>query len=992
MKMLVVVAALTGFLVFEAVAPVAQATNRAWPGNGWTNPVADPNYEDWGFGSCNPPYNAGKAHLGSDSQGSAPAGAAVKAMAAGTVVKITASGWPGAAIGIAHSGSGGQFVAVYGHTVSSVSVGATVTAGQTIGSLYDWTAGDGGANNEHLHLGIWPVPAGQNASAVALWGADTCVNGSVNTRGYVDPIPYLAGNSAAGTPTPTIGEGSFINATDNGEVYRVVGGAPIYVSSWNVYGGAQPTTAQSRAQVNAMRQYPADGTLIDAGGHVYRFAGGAPIYVSSWAAIGGSQSTIKVDPAALDQAGNSSSPWSHIRRYPADGTFVSGAGTVYRIAGGAPLAVSTWNVFGGVQPTTVIDSAAIDNADGAGRFRYLRQKPADGTFVYRKEGPVYRVAGGAPLYVSAWAAVGGQQDAVLVDGKAIDNSGTQSGVWSHLLLYPADGTVLRAGPSGTYYRVNGGVASPSSAATPNTIVDSAAINNAGQPAPWNHLRDPNPFGHLDEVSSPAPGRLRVRGWAVDPNEKTTSINVHVYAGASYVGAFTANQSRPDVGDVHAGYGALHGFDYTFDVSVYGNQNVCAYGINVGPGSVNTQIGCTATNVVKPSPPPATAPKLTSVMPARLLETCVGASNETADGVDQGIGQRGAGTVTELVIAGRGGVPVGATAVMLNVTAIRGSTGGYITVFPCGTTRPLASNLNFAPGQVVANTVFAKLGTGGKVCIYTHATVGAAVDVTGFVPSGGAPTPLEPARLLETRSGASTVTVDGADQGIGVRAAGSVTELVVAGRGGVPANASAAMLNVTAISGSTGGYITVFPCGTTRPLASNLNFGASQVIANTVFAKLGTGGKVCIYTHAITDVAVDVSGFVPAGSTPNPLLPARLLETRSGASNTTVDGVNQGIGVRAAGSVTELVVAGRGGVPTSASTAIINVTAIRGLSGGYVTVFPCGTTRPLASNLNFAPGQVIANTVLAKLDSSGKVCIYVHAATDLAVDVAGYVAG
>jgi len=165
-----------------------------------------------------------------------------------------------------------------------------------------------------------------------------------------------------------------------------------------------------------------------------------------------------------------------------------------------------------------------------------------------------------------------------------------------------------------------------------------------------------------------------------------------------------------------------------------------------------------------------------------------------------------------------------------------------------------------------------------------------------------------------------------------------------------------------------------------------------VIANTVFAKLGTGGKVCIYTHAITDVAVDISGFVPAGSTPNPLLPARLLETRSGASNTTVDGVNQGIGVRAAGSVTELVVAGRGGVPTSASTAIINVTAIRGLSGGYVTVFPCGTTRPLASNLNFAPGQVIANTVLAKLDSSGKVCIYVHAATDLAVDVAGYVAG
>jgi hypothetical protein len=52
--------------------------------------------------------------------------------------------------------------------------------------------------------------------------------------------------------------------------------------------------------------------------------------------------------------------------------------------------------------------------------------------------------------------------------------------------------------------------------------------------------------------------------------------------------------------------------------------------------------------------------------------------------------------------------------------------------------------------------------------------------------------LTPARLLETRPGKKTV--DGKSQGVGRRSAGKVTELVVAGRGGVPGNASAVPSN------------------------------------------------------------------------------------------------------------------------------------------------------------------------------------------------------
>ena len=84
-----------------------------------------------------------------------------------------------------------------------------------------------------------------------------------------------------------------------------------------------------------------------------------------------------------------------------------------------------------------------------------------------------------------------------------------------------------------------------------------------------------------------------------------------------------------------------------------------------------------------------------------------------------------------------------------------------------------------------------------------------------------------------------------------------------GRGGVPADADAVMLNVTAVFPVAAGFLTVYPCGTTLPKASNVNYGPGDVAPNAVLAKIGTGGKVCIYTLAATDIIVDVNGYVPA---------------------------------------------------------------------------------------------------------------------------------
>ena len=107
------------------------------------------------------------------------------------------------------------------------------------------------------------------------------------------------------------------------------------------------------------------------------------------------------------------------------------------------------------------------------------------------------------------------------------------------------------------------------------------------------------------------------------------------------------------------------------------------------------------------------------------------------------------------------------------------------------------------------------------------------------------------------------TVDGQAQGIGQRPAGSVTELQIAGRAGVPADASAVVLNLAVTGAQSAGFITVFPCGTERPNAASLNYTAGQTVPNAVIAKVGTGGKVCLFTLGATDLIADVNGYFPA---------------------------------------------------------------------------------------------------------------------------------
>ena len=385
--------------------------------------------------------------------------------------------------------------------------------GQQVATLADL------GKNSHLHLGVRPLSPSENAATVLVRGKNVCGAG---TLGYVDPIPYLATygpGGGGGAPA----EGSFVRATDNGEIYRIAGGAPIYVSDWNTVGGLQPFTDLSRAQINALPAVPRDGTFVAAAGYVYRIAGGAPIYISTWNAVGGPQTTVTIDHAAIDNAG-AGGGWNHLRKYPADGTFVAAAGYVYRIAGGAPIYVSTWSAVGGAQPTVAIDHAAIDNADGGVPWNHLRKYPVDGTFV-AAAGYVYRIAGGAPLYVSSWTAVGGEKPVVVVDHAAIDRADGPK-PWNHLRHYPADGTLIRAGLTGAGYVVRSGIAAVTTS-TSGTVVDPKVITNSGGAVPWNHLRKPPtpPVSAPGPASSKSPGSALAAPKPVSPGGATRTVVV-----------------------------------------------------------------------------------------------------------------------------------------------------------------------------------------------------------------------------------------------------------------------------------------------------------------------------------------------------------------------------------------------------------------------------------------------------------------------------------
>lgn len=344
------------------------------------------------------------------------------------------------------------------------------------------------------------------------------------------------------------------------------------------------------------------------------------------------------------------------------------------------------------------------------------------------------------------------------------------------------------------------------------------------------------------------------------------------------------------------------------------------------------------------------PSLVSMWPVRIYDS-------------RPQGRRGAGSVTEIRLGRVNGLPDDVESIMVNVTVTDPVAPGYLTVFPCGSVMPEASNLNYLAGDIVPNAVLAKVSDSTTICVFTSTSTQIIVDATGYTPAGSTVRAIRPVRVLDTR----------ADRRSGPN---STSRIRVTDAREVPADATAVMINLTAVDPRADGYATVYPCDRPRPGSSHLNFTTGRTTPNAVLAKISSRGEICVYTSAGTDVIVDVNATVGPQASLTAIDPTRLFDSRSGPH-------------RRARSVTDIPLTGLGGVPADARALVLNVTATDPLGSGYVTVFPCGSTMPEASNLNLSAGRTTANAVLARPGADGSVCLYSSVATHLIVDIGAY---
>jgi len=232
-------------------------------------------------------------------------------------------------------------------------------------------------------------------------------------------------------------------------------------------------------------------------------------------------------------------------------------------------------------------------------------------------------------------------------------------------------------------------------------------------------------------------------------------------------------------------------------------------------------------------------------PSRILDTRTSGSgpavNSSAD--------------RTLVVAGKGGVPAsGASSVVMTLTATQASTSSYVEVYPTGSkpARP-TSNTDIVPGQTVAALVTTRIGSGGSVQLHVNqGSVHLIADVLGYYTTSGSRfVPMAPSRLLDTRVGGTPVD------------SSNDRTVIVAGKNGVPADATGVVVNTTGVAASQSLNLEMYPTGAKpSPRTSVLDLQDEMGVADLVIMPIGRGGGVNLSANTgHSDIVLDVMGYI-----------------------------------------------------------------------------------------------------------------------------------
>ena len=253
---------------------------------------------------------------------------------------------------------------------------------------------------------------------------------------------------------------------------------------------------------------------------------------------------------------------------------------------------------------------------------------------------------------------------------------------------------------------------------------------------------------------------------------------------------------------------------------------------------------------------------------------------------------------------------------------------------------------------------ALFSTGSVIVV---ATAAATTEPGQFVP-------VEPCRLIDTRDGDAL-------------GAGGSVDVMVAGACGIPVEAVAVAVTVTAVRPAAMGFVTIWPGDEAQPETSVVNYRPGQVVANSQLVRLGPDGAVRAFSLAATDLIVDVTGyFVPVDGGVRsgryvPVEPERLVDTRD-AGRPSVGG---------AVTITP-------DVPAGAIAVAVNIATSDSSAPGFFTAHATGTDLPTASVLNTdRAGQTRAAAAIVPL-SDGAFDVFTQRGDHVIVDIAGYFTG
>ena len=404
---------------------------------------------------------------------------------------------------------------------------------------------------------------------------------------------------------------------------------------------------------------------------------------------------------------------------------------------------------------------------------------------------------------------------------------------------------------------------------PTRICDTRAGNPSGLSGPAAQCNGVSGAGDPLVANTPYP--ITVAGQFSVPLDATAVVvNVTVVGpkNAGYLTVYPAGGSIPTASNVNFTTGAVVPNLVQVGLGTNGQLDLVA--------NVATDVVVDLEGYVAPTSPNGTGSGLYDPLstPARICDTRAGnPSNLTGTATQCDAKTLVANTPMSVQVAGIGGVPAtGVEAVVVNVTVVNPTNSGYLTLYPASTgTPPTASNVNFTTSEVVPNRVIVPVSASGALDMVANTATDAIVDVSGWYSTSGGSgtsfTPLaSPVRICDTRSGNPSnlsgpeAQCNGTSNGGDPLGATATHTITVTGLAGVPTDAKAVVLNVTAVTPTAATYLTVFPSGT-PPTVSDLNPTPGDVEANLVVATVSPTGTIDIYNNAGTaNVVVDVAGW------------------------------------------------------------------------------------------------------------------------------------